>query len=76
MVIYQKVDKVSDQIKNRKMLSHFYYHFGAGVFSCLNCSMAAGTYNLEQFQFLTDLLGESLVCTEDALTSLINSKTA
>lgn len=73
MVIYQKVEKFSDQVKDKKMLAYFYYNFGSGIFSCLNRSMAQGTYNLEQFQFLTDLLEQSLVYTGDAITSLIKA---
>jgi tetratricopeptide (TPR) repeat protein len=73
MVIYRKVEKFSDQVKNKKMLAHFYYHFGSGIFSCLNRSMASGMYKLEQFQFLTDLLGQSLVYMRDAITSLIKA---
>jgi tetratricopeptide (TPR) repeat protein len=35
--------------------------------------MASGMYKLEQFQFLTDLLGQSLVYMRDAITSLIKA---
>lgn len=73
IAIYQKVEKFSDKVKDRKMLAQFYYHFGAGIVSCLNRSMAAGIYNLEQFEFLTDLLENSLVYFGDAITALIKA---